>query len=135
MQVKYITGIKYDRYARIRAARKLGRKISDRTPLREYGIYRQAEGPLSYIAAVENNAPSMSEKLWKIREQLTIAEKNIFDAVIELPPMEKRETARKVAEYTKLSEGVVRTHLSAVYAMIRDMDEFDNLKKSSEDLL
>ena len=117
MQAKYITGIKYSR------------KAWKRTEPRKYGIYRQAEGSLSYIAGVENNAPSMSEKLWKIREQLTIAEKNIFDAVIKLPPMDKREAARKVAEYTKLSEGVVRNHLSAVYAAIRDMDEFDNLKE------
>ena len=131
MQAKYITRIKYDSYARMLAARKLGRKVSKRTPPREYGIYRQAEGPLSYIAGVENNAPSMSEKLWKIREQLTIAEKNIFDAVIELPPMDKREATRKVAEYTKLSEGVVRNHLNAVYAKIRDMDEFDNLKEAA----
>ena len=119
MQVKYITGIKYSR------------KAWKRTDPRKYGIYRQAEGPLSYIADVENNAPSMNERLWKIREQLTIAEKNIFDAVIELPPMEKREAVRKVSEYTHLSEGVVRNHLSAVYGTIRDMDEFDNLKKAA----
>ena len=119
MQAKYITGIKY------------GRKASKHTAPRKYGIYRQAEGPLSYIADVENNAPSMSERLWKIREQLTIAEKNIFDAVIELPPMEKREAVRKVSEYTHLSEGVVRNHLGAVYGTIRDMDEFDNLKKAA----
>ena len=118
MQVEYITGIKY------------GRKASKRTDPRKYGIYRQAEGSLSYIATVENNAPSMSEKLWKIREQLTIAEKNIFDAVIELPPMKKREAVRKVSEYTHLSEGVVRDHLGAIYGTIRDMDEFDNLKEA-----
>ena len=48
-----------------------------------------------------------------------------------LPPMDKREATRKVAEYTKLSEGVVRNHLNAVYATIRDMDEFDNLKEAA----
>jgi len=87
VQAKYITGIKY------------GRKASKHTAPRKYGIYRQAEGPLSYIAGVENNAPSMSEKLWKIREQFTIAEKIVFDAIITLPPMDKKEAVSKIAEY------------------------------------
>ena len=119
MQAKYITGIKY------------GRKASKHTAPRKYGIYRQAEGPLSYIAGVENNAPSMSEKLWKIREQLTIAQKNIFDAVIELPPMEKREAVRKVSEHTHLCKEVVRDHFWAIRWAIDRMDEFDNLKEAA----
>ena len=41
----------------------------------------------------------MSEKLWKIREQFTIAEKIVFDAIITLPPMDKKEAVSKIAEY------------------------------------
>ena len=119
MQAKYITGIKY------------GRKASKHTAPRKYGIYRQAEGPLSYIAGVENNAPSMSEKLWKIREQLTIAEKHIFDAIIELPPMEKREAVRKVSEYTDRCKEVVRSHFWSIRQTIDRMDEFNNIKESN----
>ena len=98
---------------------------------KEYGTYRHQEGPPSYISAVEDNAPSMSERLWKIREQLTIAQKNIFDAVIELPPMEKREAVRKVSEHTHLCKEVVRDHFWAIRWAIDRMDEFDNLKEAA----
>ena len=106
MQAKYITGIKY------------GRKASKHTAPRKYGIYRQAEGPLSYIAGVENNAPSMSEKLWKIREQFTIAEKIVFDAIITLPPMDKKEAVSKIAEYIGRSNGLVRDHYNWIMKTI-----------------
>ena len=63
---------------------------------RKYGTYHQSEGPACWIAMVENNAPAMSEKLWKIREQLSIAEKRLFDTIVSMeefpeyePPMRK----------------------------------------------
>ena len=129
MEVKYITGIKYDGYAQYIAARKLGRKVSQRTPPRKYGIYRQAEGPLSYIADIENNAPAMSERLWKIREQLTIAEKIVFDTIIELPPMDKKESVSKIAEYLNLSKAVVYAHKNAILALF----DSDDLKEKCND--
>jgi len=63
---------------------------------KKYGTYHSSEGSSWYIAQVENNAPAMSEKLWKIREQLSIAEKRLFDTIISMeefpeyePPMRK----------------------------------------------
>ena len=69
-----------------------------RPKYKKYGTYHSSEGASWYIAQVENNAPAMSEKLWKIREQLSIAEKRLFDSIIEMededfpeytPPMRK----------------------------------------------
>ena len=69
-----------------------------RPKYKKYGTYHSSEGSSWYIAQVENNAPAMSEKLWKIREQLSIAEKRLFDSIIEMededfpeytPPMRK----------------------------------------------
>jgi hypothetical protein len=119
---------------------------------KQYGIYHPAEvGPCvsgfdpetgtvekegievkrEYIAWFENNAPSMNEKLWRIREQMTIATKSIFDAILELPPMEKREAVRKVSEYTGISKETVRYHFGSIMWAIEEMDELDNLKKAA----
>ena len=87
-----------------------------------YGTYHQAEGPPSWIAHVENNAPSMSEKLWKKREKLNIAEKRIFDAIIVLPPIDKRESVSKIAEYLNLSKGQVNIHRNTISDLFEPED-------------
>ena len=104
------------------------RKQFDR---KQYGIYHPAEGHWSYIQHVENNAPSMSKRLWKIREQLTIAEKNIFDAIIDLPPMEKREAVRKVSEHTGIGREPVRWHFGSIMWAIRNMNELDDIRETA----
>jgi len=107
--------------------------------IRKYGTYHPAEvGPVvsgfdettgtveeegmgpkaEYIAWFENNAPAMPEHLWKKREQLTIAEKRIFDAIIELPPMDKKEAVSKIAEHTGISKSTVNWHRNTIMAMI-----------------
>ena len=96
---------------------------------RKYGTYHQSEGPKSYITEVENNAPAMSERLWKVREQLTIAEKNIFDAIIELPPMKKREVTRMVSKYTGRSAYTVRWHLQSIMWTINKIDKLNSWEK------
>jgi hypothetical protein len=98
---------------------------------KEYGVYHQGEGGPDYIQHVENNAPSMSERLWRIREQLSIAEKRIFDAIIELPEMEKGEAVRKVSEYTYTSQETVRLHFKSILWTIKKMDELDNIKEAA----
>ena len=98
---------------------------------KEYGVYHHGEGSPEYIQHVENNAPSMSERLWRIREQLTIAEKRIFDAIIELPEMEKREAVRKVSEYTYTCQEAVRMHFNAIGWAIKTMDELDNIREAA----
>ena len=126
----------------------------NRGPLdwKQYGIYHPAEaGPCvtgfdpetgtvektgiepkrEYIAWFENNAPSMSKRLWKIREQLTIAEKNIFDAIIDLPPMEKREAVRKVSEHTGIGRETVRWHFGSIMWAIRNMNELDDIRETA----
>mgnify|MGYP001415895199 FL=1 len=98
---------------------------------KEYGVYHHGEGGSDYIQHVENNAPSMSERLWRIREQLTIAEKIIFDAIIELPEMEKSEAVRKVSEYTYKSQETVRLHFESILRTIKKMDELDNIREAA----
>jgi len=98
---------------------------------RKFGTYHSSEGSSWYIAQVENNAPAMSEKLWKIREQLTIAEKNIFDAIIDLPPMEKREAVRKVSEHTGIGRETVRWHFGSIMWAIRNMNELDDIREAA----
>ena len=102
-----------------------------RPKYRKYGTYHSSEGSSWYIAQVENNAPAMSEKLWKIREQLTIAEKNIFDAIIDLPPMEKREAVRKVSEHTGIGRETVRWHFGSIMWAIRNMNELDDIREAA----
>ncbi len=99
---------------------------------KEYGVYHHGEGSPEYIQLVENNAPSMSERLWRIREQLSIAEKRIFDAIIELPEMEKREAVRKVSEYTGTCQDTVRWHFKAIEWAIcwATMDELENIREA-----
>ena len=98
---------------------------------RKYGTYHHGEGcgwragsasaAADHIKWVEENAPSMSEKLWKIREQLTIAEKEVFDSIIELPPMKKREVVSKVAIYLGRSNGQVRLQYNSVVAALKEI--------------
>ena len=123
-----------------------------RSDRKQYGIYHPGEaGPCvtgfdpetgtvekegieakrEYIAWFESNAPSMNERLWKIREQLTIAEKNIFDAIIELPPMEKREAVRKVSEHTGIGRETVRWHFGSIMWAIDKMDKLDDIKEAA----
>ena len=98
---------------------------------KEYGVYHHGEGSPEYIQLVENNAPSMSERLWRIREQLTIAEKRIFDAIIELPEMEKREAVRKVSEYTYTYQETVRMRFKGILWTIKNMDELDSIREAA----
>tara|TARA_Y100001938_G_scaffold4507_1_gene5652 strand:+ start:1307 stop:1645 length:339 start_codon:yes stop_codon:yes gene_type:complete len=98
---------------------------------KEYGVYHHGEGSPDHIQHVENNAPSMSERLWRIREQLTIAEKIIFDAIIELPEMEKREAVRKVSEYTGTCKETVRWTFGTIMWTIKNMDELDNIREAA----
>jgi len=88
---------------------------------RKYGTYHHGEGCPDRIKWVEENAPSMSEKLWKIREHLTIAEKNVFDAIIELPKMKKREVVSKVARYIGRSNGQVRLQCNSIWAALKEI--------------
>ncbi len=85
---------------------------------KKYGIYHHNEGGVDYIKWVEENAPAMSEKLWKIREQFTIAEKIVFDAIITLPPMDKKEAVSKIAKYIGRSNGLVRDHYNWIMKTI-----------------
>ena len=102
-------------------------------PKKKYGTYHQAEAgnvigdKLQYIEWFEGNAPAMGEKLWKIREQFTIATKNIFDAMIELPPMKKREYVSKISEYTGLTKDTVRGHMNHIVYMIDPEELKDSL--------
>ena len=98
---------------------------------KEYGVYHHGEGSPDYIQHVENNAPSMSERLWRIREQLTIAEKRVFDAIIELPEMEKREAVRKVSEYTGTCKETVRWTFGIIMWTIEKMDELENIREAA----
>ena len=86
---------------------------------RKYGTYHHAEaGDLGYIKWLEENAPAMPEHLWKKREQLTIAAKRVFDAIIELPPMDKREAVSKISEHIGLSKGTVNWHRNTIMAVL-----------------
>ena len=98
---------------------------------KEYGVYHHGEGSPDHIQHVENNAPSMSERLWRIREQLTIAEKIIFGAIIELPEMEKREAVRKVSEYTGTCKETVRWYFEIIMLTIEEMDELENIREAA----
>ena len=87
--------------------------------IRKYGTYHQAEAAdLGYIKWLEENAPAMPEHLWKKREQLTIAAKRVFDALIELPPMDKKEAVSKISEHIGLSKGTVNWHKNTIMAVL-----------------
>ena len=112
---------------------------------RQYGIYHPAEaGPCvtgfdpetgtvekagieskrEYIAWFENNAPPMSKRLWKIREQLTIAQKSVFDAIIELP--EDHQWLQM-----KPLPSVVKDHFYSIMLTIKSMDELDYIREAA----
>jgi|ETNmetMinimDraft_35_1059890.scaffolds.fasta_scaffold233903_2 transcription antitermination factor NusA-like protein len=96
---------------------------------KKYGTYLKQEGPPSYIEYVENNAPSMTEELWKIREQMTIAEKKVFDAIVELPLMEKKEAVRKIANHLGEHPATVRMKYDCVRGVIERLEKLDTLRK------
>ena len=112
---------------------------------RQYGVYHPAEaGPCvtgfdpetgtvekagieskrEYIAWFENNAPPMSKRLWKIREQLTIAQKSVFDAIIELP--EDHQWLQM-----KPLPSVVKDHFYSIMLTIKSMDELDYIREAA----
>ena len=119
---------------------------------RQYGVYHPAEaGPCvtgfdpetgtvekagieskrEYIAWFENNAPPMSKRLWKIREQLSIAKKRVFDAIVELPEMDEGEAAHKVSEHICVCPSVVKDHFYSIMLTIKSMDELDYIREAA----
>jgi len=90
--------------------------------IRKYGTYTASngyssinrEGGLWWVSMVEDEAPSMSEKLWKIREQFTTAERRLFDAIITLPPMDKIKSVYILSEYLQLSKTQIRYTLDNI---------------------
>jgi hypothetical protein len=74
---------------------------------KKYGTYHSSEGSSCYIAQVENNAPAMSEELWKIREQLSIAEKRLFDSIIEMEDEDFPEYTPPMREHGITDKGLM----------------------------
>ena len=93
---------------------------------RQYGVYHPGEGHWSYIQHVENNAPPMSKRLWKIREQLSIAQKKVFDAIIELP-----EDHQWLQIDECVCPSVVKDHFYSIMLTIKSMDELDYIREAA----
>ena len=85
----------------------------------------------------------MSEELWKIREQLSIAEKRLFDSIIEMededfpeyePPMRKHGINDKnmVVELCEIMGQDTPSSMSANMSFLRKkIDKSDLVEKSS----
>lgn len=106
---------------------------------RKFGTYHQGEGSSWYIAQIENNAPAMSEKLWKIREQLSIAEKRLFDTIIAMNDEDFPEYSPPLRKYGITDKGLMielcdrmgqdtPSSMQAWMSFLRKRINVDNLK-------